>query len=406
MSMRAVATRFAMRERMPWALLAAASLAMFTVAASGTTRAPFLIDMARDLSASVPMIANLVAITSISWGVTSMIAGTGSDRWGTRPFLVGGPLGLALATMGVATGGSFLAVATWATIAGACCGLFSGVIFTEVSARVLPTQQGRALGWVMSGQSLTLLVGVPLAAWVGSWIGWRGVNVCIAVLALITVASLLATTASRASADFIATARVPSMRAALSRPVLRLLAMGIAERICYGLVAVYYATFLQSTYALSLEAVALPLGVFAIGNILGTLLGGQLADRLSNRLVIFASAMLASGLAALALFGWQEDVQTSVALGFIYVFFNAIARPSLMASLTDVPEHVRGTVMGLNVTSNSIGWLGAAALGGWMIGSVGFAGFGPLAAAVAAIGGALALVRRRRHRPAICRETL
>ena len=43
------ATRFAMRERLPWPLLLAASLAMFTVAASGTTRAPFLIDMARDL---------------------------------------------------------------------------------------------------------------------------------------------------------------------------------------------------------------------------------------------------------------------------------------------------------------------------------------------------------------------
>ena len=141
--------------------------------------------------------------------------------------------------------------------------------------------------------------------------------------------------------------------------------MGIAERICYGLVAVYYATFLQSTYGLSLEEVALPLGVFAIGNILGTLLGGQLADRLPNRLAIFAAAMLTSGVAALALFGWQADVQTSVALGFGYVFFNAIARPSLMASLSDVPEHVRGTVMGLNVTSNSIGWLGAA--GAWRL---------------------------------------
>ena len=103
---------FALHARMPWPLLAAASLAMFTVAASGTTRAPFLIDMARDLSASVPLIANLVAITSISWGMTSMIAGAGSDRWGTRPFLIGGPLGLAVATMGVATGGSFLAVAS------------------------------------------------------------------------------------------------------------------------------------------------------------------------------------------------------------------------------------------------------------------------------------------------------
>jgi MFS transporter, DHA1 family, inner membrane transport protein len=395
MSMKIAAMQVARRERMPWTLLTVASLAMFTVAASGTTRAPFLIDMARDLSVSVPVVANLVAITSIAWGITSIIAGAGADRWGTRPFLIGGPLGLAAATIGVATGGSFLAVATWATLAGGFCGLFSGTIFTEVSSRVLPTQQGRALGWVMSGQSLTLLVGVPLAAWVGSWIGWRGVNLCIAALALITATSLVATTARRSGADPVGATRVPSLRAALSRPVLRLLAMGIAERICYGLVAVYYATFLQLTYGLSLGAVALPLAVFAIGNIIGTLLGGQLADRLPNRLAIFASAMLASAVAALALFGWQQNVQTSVALGFGYVFCNAIARPSLMTSLSDVPAHVRGTVMGLNVTSNSIGWLGAAGLGGWMIGSFGFAGFGPLAAAVAVTGSGLALIRIR-----------
>jgi predicted MFS family arabinose efflux permease len=66
-----------------------------------------------------------------------------------------------------------------------------------------------------------------------------------------------------------------------------------------------------------------------------------------------------------------------------------------MASLSSVPEHVRGTVMGLNVTSNSIGWLGAAGLGGWMIGSFGFGGFGPLAAATAVIGGGIALASRR-----------
>ena len=151
------------------------------------------------------------------------------------------------------------------------------------------------------------------------------------------------------------------MRAALSRPVLRLLCMGIAERICYGLVAVYYATFLQSTYGLSLDAVALPLAVFALGNILGTLLGGQLADRLSQspgHLCAWRCWRPAS--LPWLLFGWQADLTTSVALGFGYVFCNAIARPSLMASLTDVPEHVRGTVMGLNVTCSSIGWLCAA----------------------------------------------
>jgi len=113
--MKIATTQFALRERMPWALLLAASLAMFTVGASGTTRAPFLIDMSRDLSASVPMIANLVAVSSVTWGITSIIAGAGADRWGTRPYLIGGPLGLAAATIGVATGGSFLSVATWVT---------------------------------------------------------------------------------------------------------------------------------------------------------------------------------------------------------------------------------------------------------------------------------------------------
>ena len=308
-----VAARLSLPGRLPWALLAAASLAMFTAAASGTTRAPFLIDMARDLRVSVPLVANLVAITSISWGLASMFAGAGSDRWGRRPFLIGGPLALAVASSGVATAETYLGVVAWATLGGGCSGMFTGVIFTEVSGRVSAGQQGRALGWVMSGQSLTLLIGVPVAAWVGSSIGWRGVNLCVAALAAASAIGLIATTAASVDTGTASARRVPSMRAALTRPVLQLLGMGIAERVCYGLVAVYYATFLQSTYGLQLNAVALPLAGFAMGNILGTLLGGQLADRLPNRRAIFAAAMLASAVAAIALFGWQDDLATAVA---------------------------------------------------------------------------------------------
>ncbi len=105
--------------------------------------------------------------------------------------------------------------------------------------------------------------------------------------------------------------------------------------------------------------------------------------------------MFGSAAVALALFGWTASLAGSVALGFAYVFVNAIARPSLMAALAKVPDEVRGTVLGLNVTSASLGWLGAAALGGWMMAQYGFVGFGPLAAGVAALGGALALVGQR-----------
>ena len=380
---------------MPWALLAAAALGMFAASCSGTTRAPFLIDMARDLSTSLPLVANLMAMTSIAWGAASMMAGAGSDRWGRRPFLVGGPLALAACMIGVASAETYLGVALWATAAGACSGAFTGVLMAEASARVVDRQRGRALGWVMSGQSLTLLVGVPLGAWIGSYVGWRGVNVSVAVVAALAAGALLATTLAQASGARAKGAAAPSLRAAMSGRVVRLLAMGIAERICYGLTAVYFATFLQATYDLSLRGVVLPLALFAAGSILGTILGGQLADRLPNRLVTFAGAMLASSAVSLALFMWTPDLATSVALGFAYVFVNAIARPSLMAALANVPDDVRGTVLGLNVTSASFGWLGAAALGGWMMAQFGFAGFGPLAAGVGVLGAVLALVGRR-----------
>ena len=367
---------------------------MFAAASSGTTRAPFLLDMARDLSTSLPLVANLVAATSIAWAISGMLAGAGSDRWGRRPFLIVGPLALCGAMIGVATAPSFLMVALWSVAAGGSSGLFTGVIFAEASSRVADGQQGRALGWIMSGQSLTLLLGVPIAAYLGAFIGWRGVNLCVGVLALAASLGLWITTRSRPSSARAAGTRPPSTRAALSWMVVRLLAMGVAERICYGMTIVYFATFLQSTYHVSLDSVAIPLAIFASGNILGTILGGQLADKLPNRLMIYAVSMVLSGVAALALFGWRTSVTMSVGLGFLYVFLNALARPAMMAALAQVPANVRGTVMGWNVTCSSLGWMGAAGLGGWMLGAQGFAGFGPLTMAVALIGAGLALVRR------------
>lgn len=379
---------------LPWALIGAACLGSFAATSSGTTRAPFLIEMSHDLGVSVPLVANLVSFTATAWGFTSAVGGTLSDRIGRRILLVGGLLALALTMCGQAMAGNFFWVAVWATLGGGAAGTFTGVVFAEVSAHVEDRQRGRALGWVMTGQSLTLVVGVPLAAYVGSMIGWRGWNVCVGALALTAAFSLLVTV-GRGSGTAGHGARPPSLRAALSRRVLGLLGIGVSERICYGLATIYFATFLQGIYGLSLAETALPLAVFALGNIAGTVLGGQLADRLRDRLLTFAVAMALSGVAALALFMWHPSPAISVALGFAYTLMNALGRPSYMAALANVPDSVRGTVLGLNGTSASVGWVGAAALGALMISTVGFEGFGPLAALLALMGAAGAMANRR-----------
>lgn len=380
---------------LPWALIAAACFGSFAASSSGTTRAPFLLDMASDLDVSMPLVANLVSLTSITWGVTSAVAGWLSDRIGRRVVLVSAPFALALSMVAQALAGSFFWVAVWSAVGGACAGAFTGTVFAEVSARVPDAQRGRALGWVMSGQSLTLLVGIPMAAAVGSLVGWRGWFWCMGGIALVASLGLLATVGRGSAGHVRGMVRRP-FHAALSRQVLGLLATGVAERICYGLAAVYFATFLQATYKLGLAEVALPLAIFAVGNVAGTILGGQLADRVRDRLGTFALAMALSGIACIALFLWHPSAEVSVALGFIYVLLNALGRPSYMAALASVPDDVRGTVLGLNGASASVGWMGAAALGAAMIGWVGFGGFAFLGAALAAAGAVGAVLCRPR----------
>ena len=381
---------------MPWLLIAATCLATFAITASGSTRAPFLIDMAGDLDVSLTMIANLFGMTSIAWGLTSFGAGVFSDKIGRRPFLVGSPIALAGALGGVAQAESFVAVAAWATLAGGCCGMFTGVSMAEIASRVTDRQRGRALGWIMAGQSMTLLVGVPLASWIGASIGWRGVHLCIAVLALLSAVTMYATTSTVPKpGTFKGGAKSPSLASALTGSVIRLLGSVFAERICFGLASIYYATFMLQTYGLSLRTLAIPLVIFAAGNILGTIVGGQLGDRLRDRRMTFAIALMIAGTAAVLLFGWQSSVVISTVMGFVFMFTNAICRPSLMAALAEVPAEVRGTVMGMNSTAASAGWLAAAAVGGWILSAVGFAGFGPFSAILALLGAGLAILGRR-----------
>lgn len=383
---------------MPWMLIVAAGFATFAITGSGVTRSPFLIDMSRDLNVSLAAIANLIGLSSFAWGATSFIAGMGSDRIGRRPFLIGAPAALALTLVGVSLGQSFWSVGIWVTLAGGCSGLFTGVSLAEVAGRVSDSQRARAIGWVMAGQSLTLLIGVPVAAWVGADLGWRGVNFCVAGLVVLAVIAMIATTRQVGKPGQTAPAGTdlppPLLRTAFTGPVMRLLGSVIAERVCFALAGVYYATFLLQSYALPLMALALPMAVFAMGNILGTLAGAQVGDRVRNRRLTFALALLAAGAVALPLFGWRPGLPVTMALGFAYMFCTAFSRPSLMAALANVPAEVRGTVMGLNSTAASAAWLAAASLGGWILSTVGFTGFGPFVAVLAVFGAVLALTGR------------
>ena len=377
------------------AMLVALAAATFVVTSTGSGMAPFLTAIATELASSLPAVANLFSVQAVMWGVASLIAGTLSDRLGRRTILVAGIALLGLTRLGFAASHSYSQLVVWQLVSGVGGGAFMGIVFAAVSDHVPAGARGRALSWVITGQSLSLVVGVPIVTLIGAAAGWRGaIAVHGAAVVLIAVAAWFAVPPDPKRAPHPHGGK--TWVAALAQPrLLALLAAGTTERVCFGTLAIYLPTFLQRTYGISLGTLALALALVALGNLAGNVLGGRIADRVRARGLVFATALLLTAVLAAPTLMWAPGLAGSVALGFAYSFVNATSRPSLMATLSEVPGEVRGAVFGLTVTMASVGWILAGSVGAALVAAGGFAGLGIFCSVLALAGAGLALASTR-----------
>ncbi len=356
---------------------------------------PFLLDMARDLNADLTAVANLVALQSFAWGAASVFAGAASDRWGRRPILTLGLILLGSTGIGLALAPNYAWAATWRIVGGLGGGSYMGAVFATVSDHVAAQKRGRSLGWVVTGQSLALVLGVPILTLIGAATSWRGAVLAHAVV-LLAVALLVPFVVPHARREL---AQKPmSTRAVLQLigpRVLALLLAGSAERVCYSALAVFLPTYLLVRFGIDPATLALGLALVAIGNLVGNLLGGYLTDRVRvPQLVVFVSLAVAGALAVPVLV-WSPTVPAAVVLGFAYTLLNAASRPALLTLLSHVSAEARGAVLGLNITFSSLGWLGATILGGYVLAVAGFGGLGVLILIFGVAGAVLALLHWR-----------
>ncbi len=366
-------------------------LATYLTQVSSIAITPFLLQMSQDFAVDFSAMGILLAIGSITWGTVSIFAGAASDRLGRRPVMLVGLMGLALSPIGIASAYGLWDALFWRFWGGFGGGVFMGTAFAA-AADVFPSKErGRALGWMITGQSLGLVIGVPIVAYIGAILGWRmslAMQGALIVVAAVLVWWVVPRQPARGPA---AVGPAVNVWRLLTPKVLALLGANSMERFCYGGVAVYLATYLMTSYGTSLELVAIGLGLVALGNLVGNFLGGELSDRLRSRTVLAATSLACTGLLAVPLLLWQPGLWASVAFGFAYTAFNAVGRPSLMASVSEVSNEARGALLGVNMTFASFGWLGSQAFGGWLIATMGFPIFGVLTAVAGLTGAVLAV---------------
>jgi len=365
-----------------WALLLGLSTASFLAATGGLVIVPFLLTIASELETDLAAISVLFAVSNLTWAVGALGAGPLSDRLGRKPVLLSGMALLAICCFGAALAQDYPSLAFWRFGSGLAGGSQTPIAFAAASDLFPAARRGRALGWVMTGQSMSLVLGTPLSALVGSLSGWRwsvgGVGLATLV-SLVALASVLPRPPRREARSAHAEASLLQLVADVR--VMALFGASSLERVCYSSVVIFFATYLIVTYELPLDWLAGALVVVALGNVLGNQLGGRLADRVQAKHVLVGVAMICNGLLALPLLLGAPGVLASIGLGLLYNLANAVGRPSLIWLISEISHESRGAIMGLTITVAAVGWLIASAVGGWLVAGYGFGPLGLLAAA-------------------------
>ena len=389
------------------ALLLALSIVGFLGSTSGIALSPFLLAMASDLSTDLGAMSMLFTFSNIAWALTSLGAGPLSDRLGRKPIMLVGLGLMSISSLASALAQDYPTLVAARFVNGVGGGTQMPTVYASAAELLPGSQRGKALGWVMTGQSLSLVLGGPFAALIGAFAGWRWALGSLGLLGLVwlVLLAVLLPESPRVEARH-ATSEVGLGRLLTSRRTLALFAASACERVCYSSAVIFFATYLIASYGVPLHWLAGALVVVAIGNVVGSQVGGTLSDRLGNRYTLVAGAMLANAVLALPLLLLAPGIVVSVLICLVYNLANGLARPPLLWLISQISREARGTLMGVQVTVAGIGWLTASALGGWLIVTYGFGAIGLLAAACglgsAAFAALAGLLARSAPRP---RET-
>ncbi|OZI61150.1 MFS transporter [Bordetella genomosp. 11] len=361
------------------------ALGTFAIGTEGFMIAPLLSTMAADFYMSVPEVALLVIVFTLTMSLSSPISTVLSARLKRRDTL--------LFAMAMFAAGNL--VAAWSPHFGVLMGarvlmaVASGLYVPNANALagviVSPHKRGRALAIVSGGMTLAIALGLPLGAVVGHAFGWRATFLAVGVMSLTAMAGIRLGVARDAGAA-IPVATLAQRAAVVRQPaVLRLLAVSLFWSIGAYAAYPYIAPYL--THVLGFEAAGInaTVSLWGLAAALGVTAGGTLNDRYGSRRVARASLLvlaLSFWLLALAAVLAPNAALIPVLVGVVLWGFTVWAFfPAQMARLIAAGDASQASVaLALNTSTMYLGFsigsaVGAAILDRGVIAAIGvFAG--------------------------------
>jgi predicted MFS family arabinose efflux permease len=350
------------RQRLPF-IVPLLALGTFLMITTEYLVAGLLQELAGDLHVSLARVGLMITAFAVGMIVGSPVMAMATLRLPRRATLV-----LALLIFGAghviaALSSDFGVVLVARAVTALAAGAFWSVAAVVATKAAGPANSSRALGVMMSGVGLATVVGVPLGAFAGQLLGWRGTFWALAVLAVL--AAMVIARFTPADGD----RGTPSIRAELRAVANRRMAVLVIATILatggYMTAFSYLSPLATGRAGIPSWAVPLVFVAFGLGAIIGTNLAGRFADK--RPITTFITATAGTVVLMALLVPLSVNAMTTFALTFLLGIAGmaippvgtglavryAPAAPTLAAAIS-VSAFNGGTAVGT--------WLGAVVL--------------------------------------------
>lgn len=363
-----------------WNIVAAA--AFLTLLSSGMRLSfgPFFLPIAHDLGFSRSLLATIVAVGMLCYGLAMPLAGHLIARIGTRPVLLAGNVLVVAAVLwSVNTADATAFLVAFGLLLSVGLAFTSPVALTPVISHWFTRRRGMALFFLSTGSMAGIAVMTPVLTMCIGHFGWRATLVGFAAAftvftlpAALFVISDSAPEHTDLSPEEAAAQRAQAGRAAQSLKLREAMRTAPFWKVFFGLFACGFSMNLLGTHGVPMlmdhgfDAFSSSMGIGLIGFVAigGTLVLGRLSDRLPRRKLL-ATIYFVRGLGffALVLVGTHWELYLASAIGGI-VWAGSIALSS--AILADVyGVRLVGILYGMAYLGHQIGGTLSSWLGGW-----------------------------------------
>lgn len=300
--------------------------------------------MSDDLGVSEAIIGQLVTLYALTFAICGPILVKLTNRYPARPVLLWTLVIFVVGNGIIAVAPNFTILIIGRILSSAAASLIIVKVLALTAMLTIPKNRGKMIGVVYTGFSGANVFGVPIGTMIGDWIGWRFTFVFIIVISLIAGLLMLkylptTTELNQANRMYNNVSDDNQVTSHIVRPVeiIKFLAITLLILIANSVTFVFINPLILEN-GHSMGYVSLALLVNGVAGVVGTSMGGVLADKLtSKRWLIIAFSVFIVVMLAINLI-----LSTTVLLLVGLFIWNIVQWSTNPAIQSGIIEHVEG----------------------------------------------------------------